>query len=179
TEILSDPALNGLGRYHISELVTGLEPGRTYHYQVKGLHGGAAFALGGDVTFTTLSRLQVWRRFHFEITENTGLAANDADPDGDGMPNLLEFAFGLDPWQNSSGELPQATFTPNEISFNFSEPDTFMGIAYIAEWSTTLEPDSWLPMTEHAVLPGEHLFKLNTTGLPRVFVRLRVAEISP
>lgn len=174
TEILSDPALNGLGRYQISELVTGLEPGRTYHYQVKGLQGGAAFALGGDLTFTTLSRLQVWRRFHFEITESTGLAANDADPDGDGIPNLLEFAFGLHPWLNSTGELPQAIFAPNEISFAFNEPNTFMGITYIAEWSSTLESDSWLPMTEHAILPGQHLFKLNTTGLPRVFVRLRV-----
>lgn len=38
---------------------------------------------------------------------NTGDGADQTDFDHDGIPNLVEFAFGLDPKQNSAGQLPQ------------------------------------------------------------------------
>ncbi len=41
--------------------------------------------------------IEEWRQLHFGTTENSGAAANDADPDADAVPNLLEYALGLDP----------------------------------------------------------------------------------
>src|ERR1019366_6293612 len=38
-----------------------------------------------------------WRAVYFGTTNNLGGAADNADPDGDGIPNLLEYAFGLAP----------------------------------------------------------------------------------
>jgi hypothetical protein len=38
-----------------------------------------------------------WRALYFGTTVNSGLAADGADPDGDGIANLLEYALGLDP----------------------------------------------------------------------------------
>jgi hypothetical protein len=41
--------------------------------------------------------LQAWRLAHFGTTENTGPAADDADPDNDGRNNLAEFTAGTGP----------------------------------------------------------------------------------
>jgi cyclophilin family peptidyl-prolyl cis-trans isomerase len=41
--------------------------------------------------------LLAWRQTHFGATTDTGAAADLADPDGDGMPNLLEYAVGAVP----------------------------------------------------------------------------------
>jgi hypothetical protein len=38
-----------------------------------------------------------WRQLHFGTTESTGNAADDANPMGDGMRNLLKYALGLNP----------------------------------------------------------------------------------
>jgi hypothetical protein len=50
--------------------------------------------------------IEQWRARYFATTANAGDAASDADPDGDGLPNLLEYAFGLDPTQaDPAGQL--------------------------------------------------------------------------
>jgi hypothetical protein len=41
--------------------------------------------------------LETWRYANFGTTENTGPAADDADPDGDGQHNLAEFTAGTKP----------------------------------------------------------------------------------
>jgi len=48
-----------------------------------------------------------------------------------------------------------------------------MGVTYRAEWSPTMNPDSWLPLTDTGA-GLNHIFTLNSTGLPRAFMRLRV-----
>lgn len=45
----------------------------------------------------TLTPAQRWRLQEFGQTANSGNAADDADPDGDGFSNLMERALGWDP----------------------------------------------------------------------------------
>ena len=45
----------------------------------------------------TVSGIESWRQTHFSTTANTGDAANTADPDADGLVNLLEYALDTDP----------------------------------------------------------------------------------
>jgi len=55
---------------------------------------------------------------------------------------------------------------------------TFTGVAgvtYAADWSTTLAPGSWLPMTD-TPSGNQHRFSVATAGRPRLFVRLRVSN---
>lgn len=42
-----------------------------------------------------------WDNFHFTSLQrdNPAISAPSADPDGDGIPNWVEYALGLDPWQ--------------------------------------------------------------------------------
>ena len=56
---------------------------------------------GNDVLLTSLTgpatALEAWRDVNFGYYSNTGVAADSADPDGDGLTNLQEFGLGTDP----------------------------------------------------------------------------------
>jgi hypothetical protein len=51
-----------------------------------------------------MSPIEQWRLVHFGIADNTGTAADTADPDLDGWLNLFEYAFYTDP--NASNPSP-------------------------------------------------------------------------
>jgi len=61
--------------------------------------GDANWAAAADAeqTLTVLTKRQAWRLANFGTTENTGDAADAADPDGDQSSNFVEYALGLDP----------------------------------------------------------------------------------
>jgi hypothetical protein len=68
----------------------------------------AAGAASNRLAFVEISALEPatvaqWRAVYFGTTNNTGSGADSADPDGDGIPNLLEYAFGLDPGHADAG----------------------------------------------------------------------------
>jgi poly(beta-D-mannuronate) lyase len=70
---------------------------------------GSSFSID-DVTvvhdsISSPSALESWRLTHFGTTENSGAAANAADPDQDGIRNLFEFAFGRDPNTPDAGAI--------------------------------------------------------------------------
>jgi endonuclease G len=54
------------------------------------------FALQGTVT-PVLTPIEAWRQQWFGTTNNAGIAADNYSETGDGMPNLLKYALGLDP----------------------------------------------------------------------------------
>jgi len=98
-----------------------------------------------------------WRKGHFSADEITaGLAADDADPDGDGVTNLAEFAFNGDPRNGAStgmfatrlagGSLTYtcaarrgAVFAP--IAGHGQVSLAIDGLIYTIEGSTTLSGD--------------------------------------
>ncbi|MBX7210869.1 MAG: M36 family metallopeptidase [Verrucomicrobiaceae bacterium] len=52
------------------------------------------------------TEIESWRQQHFGSAANSGSAADNADPDGDGIKNLMEFALGTSPTTNSTDLLP-------------------------------------------------------------------------
>lgn len=64
-------------------------------------------AMGGAHVFRIVinaSQPERWRHRYFSFVENVGDAADDADPDQDGVVNLLERAFSLHPLKKRVGE---------------------------------------------------------------------------
>ena len=57
------------------------------------------------LTVTRESVIETWRQTYFGTPANTGSAANTADPDGDGITNLMEMAFGTNPIVGSGGKI--------------------------------------------------------------------------
>lgn len=128
---------------------------------------------------TPPSSIESWRQLNFGSPANTGDAEDLNDFDQDGIQNLLEFAFGLDPKQNSAGQIPTPQMTGSDFVIAFTQPAGVTGITYGAEWSETLAPGSWtaVPDTGNtAASPPQHIFRVFLGGKTKLFMRLRVTN---
>lgn len=119
--------------------------------------------------------LESWRLIHFGNSENSGDGADLQDFDHDGIANIIEYAFGLDPKNNSAGLLPTPQPDGGEQVIRFTRPAEVVDVTYGAEWSTSLAPDSWQPIPNSAVYP-EYSFRGPTGPRPKLYMRLKVTS---
>jgi uncharacterized delta-60 repeat protein len=88
--------------------------------------------------------LAAWRQQHFGATVNEGPAANDADPNGNGIVNYLEFAMAGDPKAVPGLRLPAPTTTANGLQIVFTRSRSAASITTLGvEWSHSLAAGSW------------------------------------
>jgi hypothetical protein len=119
------------------------------------------------------SALENWRYTWFGNKGNTGDFANESDYDRDGIVNLLEFAFGLNPTRANSAQVPQWQLSGANFGVTFTQPEEATGITCGAEWSTTLLPGSWTAIPDTGVAP-QHTFSIPLGANPALFTRLKV-----
>lgn len=125
-----------------------------------------------------------WRRERFlEGLENEAISGPGADPDGDGIVNLLEYALGGDPWTNSSYLLPKTAWVEGRLAIVFRRVNEATDVIYVVEassdlvgwteiWSSEDFPyDSPGPLVEETVVDWEP-----SGGITRRFLRLVVTE---
>ncbi|MEI6653474.1 MAG: S8 family serine peptidase [Verrucomicrobiota bacterium] len=122
-----------------------------------------------------LTQLETWRLTYFGSSDNSGPGADLNDPDHDGIVNLVEYAFGLNPTVNSAGQLPKGQQKGGNFVIEFTEPAGVDGFIYGAECSSTLLPDSWTPVpdTGSGTL---HSFGVPNSTQPGSFIRLKVTQ---
>jgi len=124
------------------------------------------------VAATFQSPLELWRQAHFGVTQATGNAANLADPDGDGVPNLVEYALGSLP--TSAGSLPGHRHTViNErltLTFNRVRSD----VTYLVEASSDLAAWAVIATNPGTVSPSVPVTVELSTATPHCFLRLRI-----
>ena len=140
----------------------------------------ATDTLGIEVVWTP-SSLANWRRTWFGTADNTGSAADTADPDGDGLANLIEYASGTDPRSgNPNPVIADLETTDGRTYLRLSiarAPDTtgvvIEGLSSndLQDWSTdatVIEIDTPSFFRVRDALPiGSH---------PRRFLKLRVRQ---
>jgi len=158
----------------VSVTLAGLTPGTTYHYRVNGT-STVGTVNGNDATFTTLTNLQNWRQTYFSTTANSGNAADTFDFDGDGLPNLVKYAFGLNPISPLSRQLPQPINNGTNFTVSFTSPAGVSGITYGADWTSSLNPSNWQPVTDTGS-GTQHIFSVPVSGHASLFMRLRVSD---
>jgi alpha-tubulin suppressor-like RCC1 family protein/phosphodiesterase/alkaline phosphatase D-like protein len=106
------------------------------------------------------------------------LAGNHGlDSDHDGIPDLLELAFGLDPQVPHDGTLPQPQLVDGRLGVSFPRPASGHNFIYGAECSESLEPGSWKTVPDSGSGTW-HEFKLPAGPAPRMFMRLTVQPAS-
>ncbi|MDH4452523.1 MAG: FG-GAP repeat protein [Verrucomicrobiota bacterium] len=183
----ADPLIGGTGVIKVSGIgtigvftvaVTGLTQGTNYSYKAYAINSiGTSYT--SVRTFTALTLIQSWRQMHFGILASSGSAADDADPDHDGLPNLLEYALNLPP--NAASRVPAAvqaaggnleyTYTRGAAAYNG-------GTTFQVEWSDDLTTWFTSGVVEGLLSDDGTLQQVKAT-LPagsagRRFVRLRV-----
>jgi hypothetical protein len=92
------------------------------------------------INVQVLSPLEQWREQHFGTAANAGDAADLADSDADGIPNLLEYACGSLPKVNN----PSAwSLTPGAgtLDFVYTKNKAATDLTYSVHWSATLGDD--------------------------------------
>lgn len=122
-----------------------------------------------ELSGTGVTAQQGWRHQHFNSADNTGDAADLADFDKDGLLNLMEFAFDLDPKSgnaaNGTAKLPEPVVEGEYLVIRFTPPAAGVaaGLTYGAQASATLEANSWTPVSNTGT-GGEHEYKIPING---------------
>ncbi|MBP6865888.1 MAG: immunoglobulin domain-containing protein [Candidatus Didemnitutus sp.] len=148
---------------------------------VLGLPEGAA-VVSAPYTLTAgpaLTTAEAWRLQYFGATAPTGDAADAADPDADGLSNLLEYALGLDPTSASAVAQPAAGVAASEWTYTYTRPADRSDLTYTVEYSTTLTGWSRTGLVHERTATGptetwQARLPLNTG--PHVFFRLEVVR---
>ena len=112
---------------------------------------------------------------------NSGDAADSADPDSDGLINLLKFATGTLP-KTANG--PSGSLVKNGSSLEFTYPRSHAAVAdgtqFLVEWSATLDNDWSISSVTQSGIPGTDngttvLWKATTpAGTDHRFLHLRL-----
>ena len=127
-----------------------------------------------DITLTgtggSSRPLEAWRLTHFGSADNSGDGADLNDFDGDGFPNLLEYAFGGDPKKpDASAMRLTPTFAGGKFSCSFKCDAQCTDITYTVQASPSLEAGSWTDIARSAggaaVLPVGLLSEVSDAGI--------------
>lgn len=135
---------NSAGSFSLT--AAGLAANTSYTYRVYATDSTGVTTLSTPSTFKTPTVLQNWRQTFFGTTQGADVAADNADPDGDGVPNLLEFATGKDPTtsQNSSTTASTNVTGSNlEYLYTRSLDAVNAGTTFVVEWNDSLNPAQW------------------------------------
>ena len=134
---------------------------------------------------TAYTHQQQWRFTNFGSYDSLASAADSADPDGDGLNNLLEYALGLNP--NASGTLPASLVLNGanlEYTYTRSTGARENGITYQVEWSESLAVGSWSTETvNQQITSSQGALETVKASVPKGnggkrFLRLKVVAAS-
>ncbi len=89
--------LTELDLHRTAYLDKGLPPDTWVDYLLAAVNPNGEESEAIRLREKTWSALEAWRFHWFGQIENEGIAADAADPDGDGIPNRLEYELGLNP----------------------------------------------------------------------------------
>jgi len=143
------------------------------------LSGQTATAI---VNINVRSPIESWRQTHFETTSNTGRAADDADPNDDGIVNKMEFFLARNPvGPNPPFSLPTLIRNGATLDYSYTRSLSAMSqLSHAVEWSGTLAPGSWssVGVTEQ-ILSADGTVQQVKASIPagtddRRFIRLKV-----
>jgi hypothetical protein len=111
------------------------------------------------------------------------VAADTANPSGDGIANLIKYALGLDPLAYVTGGLPACTLSNSVIYYNFTRLLSATDITYHILTVSHLPAGVWVEFWNSATNPYPSLapsitqsVAAPTTNQPAQFFRLGITR---
>jgi hypothetical protein len=141
-----------------SELALTATPGADHTFgnwsgSTTGSNTAVALTMDADksVTANFLSPYQNWNVGYFTAEEISGteLSAPTSDPDGDGLLNLIEYAFNLNPRQSSLSGQPFQGENGGNLTLTYQKDTAKTDISYQVEVSGDLTV--WLPVSDELI----------------------------
>jgi Domain of unknown function (DUF5060) len=91
----------------------------------------------------SLTPIAGWRQTYFGTAQNSGAAANSADPENDGIANILAYAFGLNPLVRNADPISVGQ-TGNHLTLTFNRPHPApTDISYTPEVAADVTSGVW------------------------------------
>ena len=158
-------------------------PGTAYYYVVTALKTVAESARSAEQSATPVSPLspaQSWRQENFGTADNIGDAADGADPDGDGVANLLERAFAGDPLAAEPSLLPAADAAAPALAMLYRRSKSAADLAFVIEESTDLS--TWTSSAGAETIVEDHAdhqvvrYSRPISSDARLFLRVKVTQ---
>lgn len=115
---------------------------------------GRFILTGTSLVFSTIPPQPIdnWRTTYFGAgAGNSGISADDADPDFDGIQNIAEYALGGNPTIPGTGIVPGYTLPGGVGTFAFSRNLSATDVALRIEARDSLTSGTWLTIASRAV----------------------------
>lgn len=175
--ILPNDLITGIRRIEERDGVTGAIVGANIFAQghpLTTMMSGGSSALALLVPAPEASPFAHWQASRFGLADlqlANAAGAAQSDPDGDGVVNLLEYAFGMNPFVSSREGLPKLEWENDngsrKLVFRYRRLLGNHGLSYVAETSHTLEP--WINAA--SVWTGEEEVLANPDGISETITR--------
>jgi hypothetical protein len=94
-----------------------------------------------NATITILDRpINIWRRANFTPAElaNPSISGDLADPDHDGLANLMEYALGLPPKDPTPVNRPYASVASGYLTLTYTRATSAIDVSLVVEQSNDL-----------------------------------------
>lgn len=144
------------------------------------LNSGAVYMFTMDSTQP--SSIEEWRTQHFGSATNSGDGADDADPEGDGLVNFLEFATGSHPREPGAAGTTVSLDALGLVVRYARSQAALANVRFFVEWSDSCAPGSWSTegVSEVVLTPLDLVQRVEATvpwsDRGQRFVRLRVTN---
>jgi hypothetical protein len=115
-------------------------------------YGGASVQAKFDYVAAVVA-FDAWKQAKFTVQQlaQPSVSGNLSDPDYDGIPNLLEYALGLDPNQTSGSGLPVCSSSGGYLALTFNRQKSATDITYSVE--ATGDLGSWTRIWSSSGVP--------------------------
>jgi hypothetical protein len=162
---------------------SGLAPGTTRYYRVRSFNLLGFSDYSQSVAGSSWTGIEQWRYNNWGTTNNVGVAADTANPSGDGIANLMKYALGLNPLVFVTGGLPTCSLSNGVIYYNFTRLLSATDITYQVIIVSDLQTGVWAEFWNSATNPYPSLapsitqsVAIPTINQPAQFFRLGITR---
>jgi hypothetical protein len=116
---------------------------KTISLTLSNATSGAYLADQSNAVLTILEdAYTLWKFSHFgDNADNPDIAGDNADPDHDGIPNILEYAFGSDPNSPDTNPPLSGIIVSNRFQLQFNRNTSATDLTYTAQVTPALDGD--------------------------------------